>query len=178
MDGVSVHSREQTEKWLDLVNERDEVVGRVTRSEAWAQALPVRVVNAFLINGQGELWIPRRTAHKRQFPGCLDMSVGGHVESGEEYEAAFVRETREELNLDLRTVPWRELAAFSPFQTTLSAFMRVYEIRSDTAPDFNTDDFRGAEWLMPAALLARIQAGDPAKGDLPGLLRRCYGGQT
>ncbi|PTA67914.1 NUDIX hydrolase [Deinococcus arcticus] len=162
-------------EWLDLVNERDEVVGTVTRGDAWARRLPVRVVNAFVVNGAGQLWIPRRTPSKRVFPRCLDMSVGGHVERGESYEAAFRRETQEELNLDLDTVPWREVAAFSPFDTPLSAFMRVYEIRSDVAPAFNPDDFSGAEWLTPAEVLARIAAGDPAKGDLAELIRRCYG---
>lgn len=89
-----------TEEWLDLVNEHDQVVGRVTRSEAWANKFLVRVINAFVVNTAGQLWIPRRTAHKRMFPNCLDMSVGGHVEPGESYEAAFQRETFEELNLD------------------------------------------------------------------------------
>ena len=78
-------------EWLELVNERDEVIGSVTRDEAWARRLPVRGVNAFLVNSRGELWIPRRTLHKRMFPGCLDMSVGGHVWCGESYEAAFRR---------------------------------------------------------------------------------------
>ncbi|BDP42544.1 nudix hydrolase [Deinococcus aetherius] len=163
------------EEWLDLVNERDEVVGRVTRGEAWARRLPVRVVNAFVVDSRGELWIPRRTLHKRTFPGCLDMSVGGHVESGEGYEAAFRRETREELNLDVDTVPWREIAAFSPHRTNFSSFMHVYEIRADTAPTYNPDDFSEAEWLTPGHLLRRIEGGDRAKGDLAELVRRCYG---
>lgn len=162
-------------EWLDLVNEQDGVIGRVTRAEAWAKRLPVRIINAFLVNSRGELWIPRRPLTKRMFPGCLDMSVGGHVESGESYKAAFRRETREELNLDVDGLEWREIAAFSPFCTSLSAFMHVYEIRSDTAPDFNPDDFSGAEWLTPGELLGRIGAGDPAKGDLAELVRLCYG---
>ena len=161
-------------EWLDLVNERDEVTGRVTREDAWARRLPVRVVNAFLVNARGQLWIPRRTQTKRTFPGCLDMSVGGHVESGESYEQAFRRETREELNLNVDDLPWREIAAFSPFQTSLSTFMRVYELRADEAPAFNTADFSGAEWLTPAELLERVARGDPAKGDLAELVRRCY----
>ena len=70
---------------LDLVNEHDEVVGQVRRSEAWARRLPVRGVNAFVRNSRGQLWFPRRTADKRHYPNCLDMSVGGHVESGEDY---------------------------------------------------------------------------------------------
>ncbi|GGK12386.1 nudix hydrolase [Deinococcus malanensis] len=164
-------------EWLDRVNEHDEVIGRVTRDEAWEKGWVVRGINAFLVNSCGQLWIPRRTLHKRMFPGCLDMSVGGHVDSGEDYLTAFRRESREELNLDLDTVPWREIAAFSPFETPLSGFMRVYEIRTDRAPDFNPDDFSEAWWLTPRELLGRIEAGDPAKGDLAELVRLCYGDQ-
>lgn len=165
------------EEWLDLVDENDQVIGQVTRDEAWQKRLPVRVINAFLVNAQGELWIPRRTAYKKMFPNCLDMSVGGHVESGEDYLSCFKRETQEELNLDIDTLNWRELAAFSPFNTTLSAFMHVYEIQTDTPPQFNPDDFTEAFWLAPAQVLARIAGGDPAKGDLAELIRLCYGGR-
>lgn len=156
------------------MNGQDEVVGRVTREEAWHKRLPVRVINAFLVNSRGELWIPRRTAHKRMFPGCLDMSVGGHVASGEDYLACFKRETREELNLNVDDVPWREIAYFSPFDAPLSAFMRVYEIRTDETPNYNPDDFSEAFWLTPQQALERIRHGDPAKGDLAELIRRCY----
>lgn len=69
---------------------------------------------------------------------------------------------------------WREIAAFSPFNTTLSAFMRVYEIQTDKTPDFNRDDFSEAFWLSPPQVLERIQSGDPAKGDLADLIRQCY----
>jgi isopentenyldiphosphate isomerase len=50
------------------------------------------VLNAFLVNDYGQIWIPRRSSLKRIFPLCLDMSVGGHVVSGESYEEAFRRE--------------------------------------------------------------------------------------
>ncbi len=164
----------EQDEWLDLVNRHDQVIGQITRENAWAKRQPVRVINAFLTNSRGELWIPRRTASKRMFPNCLDMSVGGHVERGEDYLSAFKRETLEELSLDVDALDWREIAVLSPFETGLSAFMRVYEIRTDSAPDFNPADFSEAWWLTPAELLARIAAGEPAKSDLAELVRRCY----
>jgi isopentenyl-diphosphate delta-isomerase len=84
----------QTDEILDLVDENDIVVASRPRSEIYAENLHnFRVINAFLVNGNGEIWTPRRTAHKRIFPLALDMSVGGHVESGETYDEAFARET-------------------------------------------------------------------------------------
>ena len=163
-----------TDERLDLVNERDEVVGQILRTDPALRWERVRVVNAFLRNSRGELWIPRRSPGKSLFPNALDVSVGGAVQSGETYEEAFRREAREELNLDTDALPWRELAAFSPFQTTLSSFMRVYELRSDTTPRFNPDDITGGEWLTPGQVLKRIAVGEAAKGDLEELVRRCY----
>ena len=164
-----------SEEWLDLVNERDEVVGQIARADPALRWERVRVVNAFIRNARGELWIPRRSPSKSLYPGALDVSVGGAVQSGESYLEAFRREAAEEVRLDLDAVEWRELAAFSPFQTGLSSFTRVYEIQTDTAPTFNPDDITGGEWLTPGQVLARIAAGAAAKGDLAELVRRCYG---
>jgi isopentenyldiphosphate isomerase len=175
LERLKTELADEADEWLDLVDREDQVIGRVSRAEAWEKRLPVRGINAFLLNSRGELWIPRRTLHKWMFPGCLDMSVGGHVDSGEEYLTAFKRETREELNLDVDATSWRELGYFTPADG-LNIFMRVYEIRSDTAPDFNPDDFTEAFWLTPGELLARIDAGEAAKGDLRELVRLCYGG--
>lgn len=176
LERLKTELADEADEWLDLVDRDDQVIGRIGRAEAWEKRLPVRGINAFLVNSRGELWIPRRTLTQRMFPGCLDMSVGGHVESGEDYLTAFKRETREELNVDIEAAVWRELGYFTPADG-LNIFMRVYEIRTGTTPDFNPDDFTGAEWLTPRVLLERIEAGDPAKGDLAQLVRLCYGEQ-
>lgn len=164
------------DEYLDLVDENDSVVGKKKRSEVYAQHLHnFRVVNAFIINSQGKIWIPRRTANKRVFPSCLDMSMGGHVESGETYEQTFKRETQEELNLDTDTVPVRLLGHLSPQKDGVSAFMNVYEIKMDEAPNYNKHDFTEYFWLTPKEILERLERGDKAKDDLPRLVKIFYG---
>ncbi len=133
-----------------------------------------RVVNCFLVNSEGKLWIPRRTAAKRLFPSCLDVSMGGHVESGETYDFSFKRELAEELNIDADTTPWKMIGHLSSIDDNVSAFMNVYEIRTDKVPNFNPDDFTEYYWLTPEELLQRIADGDGAKGDLPKLVRKFY----
>lgn len=103
------------DEYLDLVNENDEVIGRKLRSAVYAEGLSnFRVINAFIRNSKGEIWIPRRAANKKVFPLCLDMSVGGHVESGEKYDATFRRETMEETNLDIDRIDWSFLGHLCP----------------------------------------------------------------
>lgn len=164
------------DEYLDLVDGEDRLIGRKLRSVVYAEGLSnFRVVNAFVRSSKGALWIPRRTAHKKLYPLCLDMSMGGHVASGETYEEAFARETQEELRIDVAKTSYRLLGHLTPAAHGMSAFMKVYEIMRDEAPDYNPDDFAEYFWLTPGDLLRRLAAGEKAKSDLPKLVEIFYG---
>jgi isopentenyldiphosphate isomerase len=161
---------------LDLVDDDDQVIGQKKRSEVYAEGLSnFRVINAFVVNSKGEVWVPRRVATKRIFPSCLDMSVGGHVETGETYDQTFKRETQEELNIDTDRATVRLLGKLTPKRDGVSAFMNVYEIRMEEAPDYNKEDFTEYFWLTPKAFFERLAQGDKCKGDLPVIMRSFYG---
>ncbi len=160
---------------LDIVDENDNVIGQKNRSEIYRERLSnFRVVNVFLVNSKGQLWIPRRSDSKRIFPSCLDVSMGGHVESGESYEDALVRELHEELNLSVNLSACTVLGYLLPHTDNVSAFMKVYEIKMDETPLYNRDDFSESFWLMPDDVLTKIAEGDRCKDDLPKLVERFY----
>ena len=164
-----------TEEYLDLVDENDQVIGRKLRSEVHAEGLHnFRAVNVFIVNEKGEIWIPRRQAHKQIAPLGFDMSMGGHVESGETYEEALKREAMEELNIDTDLIPVRLLGHLTPSKDGVHCFQNVYEIRSDVVPEFNPDDFIEYFWLNPQVLLDRITSGEKAKSDLSILVKKFY----
>lgn len=164
------------DEYLDLVDENDQVIGKKRRSEVYAENLSnFRVINAFVVNQKGEIWIPRRAANKRIFPLCLDMSVGGHVESGETYEQTLKREAQEELNIDTDKIVVKLLGHLTPRKDNVSAFMSVYEIKLDEAPNYNKNDFIEYFWLTPKAFFERLVQGDKAKSDLPKLIELFYG---
>ncbi len=170
---------EPEDEYLDLVSEGDEVIGKELRSVVYAKKLSnFRVINAFVRRLDGKLWIPRRTAQKRIFPLCLDMSLGGHVESGETYEQAFRRELQEELNMDAFKVPFKELGKLTPQEHGVSAFMKVYEIPVSGDPNYNRNDFTEAAWFSPAELLSKLAAGEKCKDDLPKLVSIFYVDKT
>ena len=101
--------------------------------------------------------------------------MGGHVESGETYEQTLKRETQEELNIDTDEAQVRLLGHLTPQKDGVSAFMNVYEIRMEEAPDYNQKDFIESFWLSPKALSERIAQGEKTKGDLPALVQIFYG---
>jgi isopentenyldiphosphate isomerase len=163
------------EEILDLVDDNDVVVGSKPRREVLEEGLSnFRVINAFIVNSKGELWIPRRTASKKMFPLCLDIGVGGHVESGMTYDETLKKEVQEEINLDIDTVPHQLLGKLHPKRDLVSAFMQVYEIRLDTVPDFNKEDFVEYYWFTPKAFFAHLVKGEKVKGDLITLVRKFY----
>ena len=160
---------------LDLVNPYDKIIDTKPRSKVYELNLNnFRAINVFLVNSQGQLWIPRRTAHKKNFPLCLDMSVAGHVESGEDYDDAFKREVREELNLDVDQTGYKTLGKLTPHEHGTSAFVKVYEINTDHTPNYNPDDFFEYSWLYPQELLEKLKMGEKAKSDLGAVVRIFY----
>lgn len=161
---------------LDVVDKNDTVIGQEFRFKLYKErSSSFRVINVLLTNKGGQVWIPRRTAGKRLFPLCLDVSVGGHVRSGESYEEAMRREVAEEINLDIDRVDWKILGKLTPDDHAVSAFMRVYEIRMDTTPPYNRDDFVEYHWLHPRQVLEMMRAGEKAKDDLVKVLMVFYG---
>jgi isopentenyldiphosphate isomerase len=159
---------------LDLVNDNDEVIVTLSRDEIYSNNLKfVRVVNVFIKNDKGELWIPTRAAHKQIAPNGYDVGVGGHVEHGESYLVAFAKEVKEEAGWDVKTLKYREIGKYGP-REGLSCVSMIYEINSNVEPELNPEDFSQAGWMTPVDLTESIQDGHLAKSDLLPLLRITY----
>jgi 8-oxo-dGTP pyrophosphatase MutT (NUDIX family) len=73
--------------------------GALPREEAKRSGLALGAVNLLLVNARGELLLQRRPADKEN-GGRWDKSVGGHVDAGEGFDEAAVREAGEELFSD------------------------------------------------------------------------------
>ena len=89
------------ERW-DVYDLDRRPTGRtMTRGEKHSTDQCQLVVHVCLFNRKGELLIQRRSMAKKGYPGYWDVSVGGGVLAGETAREAAVRETREELGIEI-----------------------------------------------------------------------------
>src|SRR5882672_5256457 len=100
-----MNQAQKSDEIFDVVNDRDEVIGREIRAKVHQLGLKHRAVHVLVFNRRGELFLQKRSMKKDTFPGAWDSSASGHLDAGEEYDACAVREVREELGLTLATTP-------------------------------------------------------------------------
>ena len=83
---------------LDIINEKDEVIGTATREECHNNPnIMHRVVHFTLYDKDlGKILLTKRSLKKRPDPGKI-IFLGEHVLSGETYEDALLRGVKEEL---------------------------------------------------------------------------------
>ncbi len=85
---------------FDVIDEHDRVIGTATRAQVHADpSLIHRSIAVLVFRKDGKVFMQRRSATKDRYPGYWVASATGHVDSGETYDQAAVRELREELGL-------------------------------------------------------------------------------
>jgi isopentenyldiphosphate isomerase len=159
---------QEVDELLDLVNDNDVVIGQVRRGDFASPDFRakgnVRGAGLFIVNDAGKLWTPKRSLQKRQWPGGYDFSAAEHVAAGESYEQAIIRGAHEELGVNFSAGDMQLLGMLHPDRAQdFPLFHAVYTVQHNASPPYNPDDYSGYEWLTPAELLAKLQAGSPAK---------------
>ncbi|MEU5028737.1 NUDIX hydrolase [Streptomyces milbemycinicus] len=115
---------------LDIVDERDRVVGQARRADAMARRLRHRTVFVLTRDGADRIFVHRRTATKLVFPSLYDMFVGGVVGAGESYDTAALREAEEELGVSGLPAP-TPLFSFLYDTPEHTWWSRIYEVRCE-----------------------------------------------
>ncbi len=85
---------------VDVVDETDRVLRRTTRAEMRRDNLLHRAVYILVRRSRGEFFVHRRTTTKDVYPGYWDVTVGGVVGAGEDYDTAARRELAEEIGVE------------------------------------------------------------------------------
>ena len=86
-------------EYIDVVNMEDNVVSKADRREIYKKKLPHRIVHVLIFNEKNEMALQLRSQTVRFCPGYWSTAVGGHVQSGEGYKQAALREFEEDISI-------------------------------------------------------------------------------
>lgn len=159
-------------EFMDVVNEKDEVIGRVLLDEIYDKKLTHRIVHILIFNKKGEMALHFRSSQKSFCPHHWSTPVGGHVMSGESYEEAALRESEEELGIKpkitlLHKDMYEDQRGIKKFLCTFKAF---YE-----GPfKINPMEVEKLEFFCLCKIQQMINSGDKFHPELLFLLRKHF----
>lgn len=96
---MAAQDQSRLDEWVDIVDENNEVVAQASRKEMRKKVLRHRATYIVVHDGMGSILAQKRTPNKDFYPGWLDVTAGGVVQSGEEALASARREVDEELGI-------------------------------------------------------------------------------
>ena len=115
-------------EFFPLVDKNNNLIGKISRNNAHRSPSKIhRAIYVLVINEKRELLLQKRSKTKDIFPGCWDLSVGGHVSYGEEYLDTAVRESKEEIGLQIKIHDVKYLGEVLVSVSWEQEFFRVYE---------------------------------------------------
>lgn len=143
-----------------FVDDVDNVIGAGTKQDVWAKGIRHRIVRVYVLNSEGKMLIARRALHLSSLPGRWNESAAGHVDEGEEYLQAAIRETEEELGIKNAVV--EEVSRFKSEETDepdkkKNRYTMVYVLHYDGDINPSADEVAETKWLDPKELSEWIE---------------------
>lgn len=98
---------------IDIVTKEGEPTGKIAlKSEAHKNGWYHNTIHLWLYTKQGEILLQQRSHKKTIHPLLWDVSVAGHIDTGETFIEAALRETKEEIGLQLDTKSLQKIGSF------------------------------------------------------------------
>lgn len=153
---------------IQIVNEEDEPIGSMHIAEAHKRGAIHRVVRIMVENPDNhKILLQKRSPKMETWPNAWDNSAAGHVDVGEDYYEAALRELEEEVGIKADKLT--EIGSYYTENTTpegvkLKRFNKVYKYYTKES-NFNVQQSEVAEvrWFDVAEVKQMIK-------DVPGLM--------
>ena len=121
----------ENSEWFDVVDALDRPIGKERREVVHARKLFHRAIHVLVLDGADRILVQKRSSAKDSAPGLWCSSCSGHLDAGEDYIAAAVRELEEELGLEIRPEDLSPILSVSPCMETGWEFCRLFFLLDD-----------------------------------------------
>ncbi|ADE55230.1 NUDIX hydrolase [Coraliomargarita akajimensis] len=135
-----------SEELFDVVDAEDNVLRVETRSTVHRERLMHRAIHVFVFNAEGQIYLQRRSMNKDSAPGKWVSSCSGHVDSGEEYDVAAIRELEEEIGLK-DPAQMQRILKESPCPQTGQEFVWLYTCQSEGPFTLDPEEVSEGRWV-------------------------------
>lgn len=148
---------QDADELFDVVDEHDRVVGQARRADVHAQKLRHRAVHVLCLDGAGRVFLQRRSMLKDSAPGKWCASCSGHLDAGEDYDAAALRELAEEIGVAVAPSALERWLRLDACRETGMEFLWVYRVRHEGPFTLHPAEIMDGAWYERAALDAAMR---------------------
>lgn len=105
------------EEYIDILTKDGKLTGKTARkSEIHKQGFYHNTAHIWFYTNEGEILLAQRAATKTLHPLLWDVSVAGHIDSGETVEEGAIREIKEEIGIEIKKKHLQKIGIFECFQ--------------------------------------------------------------
>ena len=138
----------------NVVDEDDKIIGKSTRKEIHKKKLIHRSVMFFIFDKKGRILVTQRTKNKEFYKEYWSIGLGGHVNTGETYDEAVVREVKEEANIDEKPF---FMGSFKLRLPEECENVKVYGFITDKKPEFDPFEVKQGMFLNMEEMEEKIK---------------------
>lgn len=144
---------------LEVFNDRYQKTGDVVkRNIAHKDGVLHEVIHIWFVNEEGKVLMVKRPKTKKTYPGLWVAPVAGHISAGEDPSTAAVRETKEEIDVDITAEHLELLAVVRLIGKGIkpsgkpyidAEYIRVYMCKEPVSIDdnLNNEEVELIKWL-------------------------------
>ena len=160
-------------EFLDIVDEHDKVIGKASKQDVYEKKLMHRIVHILLFNDRNELALQLQSRAKKFCPLHWVSSAAGHVQAGESWAEAALRELEEEIG----THPSIEFVRKDVYDIGNGLKKIIGTFRADYNGPFtvNPIEVEKVEFFTLEQIRQMIRSGEKFHPELLFLLKKQYG---
>lgn len=138
---------------VQFVDENDNPIGAGPREEAWEKGIALRHAYIVLRDKDGNFLLQQRSQLKKKNPGRYTYAATGHVDEGESYDEAAVRELKEEVGIDAN-LTLIDKSSYMSDEVNAQVFIAIYsgEIDHDVQLVLDPEEVSGTRWFTKTEL--------------------------